>query len=79
MSYKVDLINNQRRKEEKFRMIHPQTKSSRLTWPAEDIYEQVMAIAEKNAASKMECFKFAKGNCRDKQCRWSHDSSNKKL
>ena len=44
---------------------------------AESIYEQVMAIAEKNAANKMECFKFAKGNCRDEQCRWSHDGSNK--
>ena len=44
---------------------------------AENIYEQVMAIAEKNAASKLECFKFAKGNCRDEQCRWSQDSSSK--
>ena len=57
-------------------MIHPLKKSPQLTWPSSPLRTSTRRSWQSN---KLECFKFAKGNWRDEQCRWSHDSSTKKF
>ena len=52
MSHKVDLTNNKRRKVSHDSSSEEEPPADVAVVTAEDIYERVMAIAEKNAASK---------------------------
>jgi hypothetical protein len=44
---------------------------------ASDFCNKVLAIMEKTSGSKQECFKFAKGGCKQYSCRYSHDGPQK--
>ena len=59
-------------------MIHHQTRSDLPTWPPSWVQTSTnkqWQLPPKSRMKKRKCFKFARGNCREEQCKYRHDES----